>query len=139
MLAVAGLGLGACSDDGGGGDRDAFCATAERFAVDNPAAAFARYDPNEPEAAAVLLRDAAGRLQGWADEAAGAVRDDVEALADAASALAQQFEDPDDGDAADTTDDVDSAAVEAASANVLQYTQDECGVSLDAETPTPTP
>jgi hypothetical protein len=138
LLVVLGLGVAACSDDGGG-DREAFCATAQRFAADNPAAAFARADPNDPAASASLLRDAADRLGQWADEAPGEVRDDVHALVDAATSLAEQFESEPSGpgSSAVTTSTtavgagVDTAAVEAASTHVVQYVLDECGVNLD--------
>jgi hypothetical protein len=135
-LALVLVATAACSDDGGG-ERAAFCATAQRFAADNPAAAFARADPNDPAASASLLRDAADRLGDWADEAPDKVRDDVRALVDAATSLAEQFEsEPTGSTNADATTSttqpaIDTAAVEAASGRVVSYVSDECGVNLD--------
>lgn len=121
---------GGCDD--GGGDRDAYCATAERFAADNPADAFGRIDLGDPAATSTVLRDAAERLAAWADEAPGAVDDDVEVLVEAATTLADQFDDlaTRGGDPGSTID-VDLAAVEASSRRVVDFTRTECGVELD--------
>jgi hypothetical protein len=117
----------ACGGDDG--DLEAFCATARRFAADNPAAVFDHYDPADPASAATLLRDAGDRLTAWAEEAPGNVDDDVEAIAAAAEALADEFEQP----AAATTESLQEqvVVVEAASARVLRFTRDQCQVDLD--------
>lgn len=130
-LAALALLAPACSDDGG--DVDAFCATARRFSTDNPAAAFAQVDPNDPVGTSAALQAAADQLSAWADDAPGDVRGSVQALADAATTLAGEFTvgtaagvEGDDGTPA-----VDTAVVEAASAEVLAFTRDRCEVDLD--------
>ena len=140
-LAAAACAVAACGG-GGGGDPEAFCATAERFAADNPASVFDRYDPADPASAAALLRDAADRLRGWADEAPRSIRVDIDAIAEAAEGLADEFEDPE--AAASEELQAQLAAVETASARSLDYTREECGVDLDPDvtatsTPSPAP
>lgn len=136
--ALAGGALLAVGCGGGsGGDPDAFCATAERFAADNPASVFDRYDPADPASAATLLRDAADRLSGWADDAPRRVRVDIDVIADAAEALADEFETP----AAAGSEELQErlAAVEAASARALDYTRETCSVDLDPTITGPAP
>lgn len=128
----------ACGGDGGG-DPAAFCATAEAIVADNPAAALAGVDSGDRAGSAARLRDAAERLGAWAEEAPAEVADDVAMLADAATTLAELFEDPGTGDTADggaddtagDTPALDTDAVEAASARLLAYTRETCGVDLD--------
>jgi hypothetical protein len=120
-------GAAGCGD--GGGDLSAFCATARRFAADNPAAAFARIDPADPGSAAGPLRDAGERLSAWAAEAPAAVDEDVEVLADAATTLAAAFEAPGEVDRAAVQDEV--AGVDEASRAVLSFTRERCEVDLD--------
>lgn len=133
LVLVAAL-ASACSD--GVGDLDAFCATARRFANDNPAAAFERLDPAVESGATEALQDAAEQLRGWAEEAPGDVRGDVAALADTAATLADAYDQP-----ATTFSDeyleVDVAAMEAASARVLTFTDEQCQVDLDPATTLP--
>ena len=128
--------LAGCSDEGG--DLDAYCATARRFTTDNPAAAFSRIDPADPSGTSAALEVAADALEGWATEAPGEVRDDVEALARAAADLAVAFE-PDDGDTVedDPVATVDTDAVEEASTRVLAFTVEQCQVDLDPATTLP--
>jgi hypothetical protein len=124
----------ACSD--GGGDLDAFCATARRFTADNPAAALDRLDPADPGAATAALEAAAEQLRAWADEAPGEVRDDVDTLAATAAGLATSFSDT----TRTSTDEyvvVDAAEAEAASARVLAFTNEQCQVDLDPATTVP--
>lgn len=121
-----------CGGDDSSGDVDAFCATARQFAVDNPAAVFDRYDPEDPASAATLLRDAAASFDAWAEDAPGDVAASIETIADAAEGLALAFEQPTAGGAG-VRDQVE--AVEAASARVVTYTREQCGVDLE---PTPT-
>ncbi len=139
--ASASAGVG-CSDDAG--DLEAFCATARRFATDNPATVFDRYDPADPASAATLLRDAGERLRTWSEDAPGEIDGDVEAIADAADALAEEFESPE--AAPDETLRAQIEAVEAASPRVLEFTRAECDVDLEptstappATAPTSTP
>ncbi len=141
LLSYASAGAG-CSDDGG--DLEAFCATARRFATDNPATVFDRYDPADPASAATLLRDAGERLRTWAEDAPGEIDGDVEAIADAADALAAEFESPE--AAPDETLRAQIEEVEAASPRVLEFTRGECDVDLEpaatlppATAPTSTP
>jgi hypothetical protein len=127
---VAGLaGLAGCGDDGG--SEEAFCETARRFARDNPAAVFDRYDPSDPTGAAALLREAGATLQAWADEAPGDVDDDVETIAEAAEELATAFEEP--APTAERAAELEArfAEVEDASARVTSYARERCGVELD--------
>jgi hypothetical protein len=130
------LSLVACSSEGG--DLDAYCATARRFTTDNPAAAFGRIDPGDPDGTSVALEAAAEQLRGWADQAPRAVRDDVEVLAGAASDLAAAFE-PAGGDTVedDAVAAVDTEAVEEASTRVLAFTAERCEVDLDPGTTVP--
>jgi hypothetical protein len=118
----------ACADDDGG-DLAAFCATAEAFAVDNPAAALGRYDPSDRTGAAAQLRDAGARLETWAGEAPGDIAEDVTALAEAMSTLADEFETP--GDAPGDSLEEQLAEVEAASGRVVTFTRDRCQVDLE--------
>lgn len=132
LVVVCSAALLACSD--GGGDVDAFCATAEGFRVDNPAAAFASIDPADPAGTTTALAGAAERLRAWADDAPEEVRDDVRALADAAATLAEAFEPAEDGSVEDDADaTVDTEAVEQASARVLAFADEACGVDLDPD------
>jgi hypothetical protein len=133
-LAATALGTGACS--GEGGDLEAYCATARGFTVDNPAAAFGRLDPADPTGTSTALAAAAEQLRDWAAEAPREVRDDVEALAEAAADLADAFE-PAGGDTVedDPADAVDAAAVEEASGRVLEFTSERCEVDLDPGAP----
>ena len=126
LLAAA---VGACSDDGG--SEEAFCATARRFAEDNPATVFDRYDPEDPAGAAVLLRGEAERLRAWADEAPGAIDDDVDVIAEAAEDLADTFEDPVPGENRTAELAERFTEVEDASARVVAYTRERCAVELD--------
>ena len=128
MIALLAGAAAACSDDGG--DVDAYCATADRFAVDNLADAFRRIDPADPQGTASALDSAAATLRGWADDAPVEVRDDVELLADAAADLAVAFA-PEQAGAADPAAVVDTDAVEAASARVVTFTVETCQVDLD--------
>lgn len=133
LVAVAPL-LAACS--GEGGDLDAFCATARRFTVDNPAAAFTLLDAADPAGTAAALEAAGQQLRDWAAEAPREVRDDVEALAAAAEDLAVSFAEP----GRSSTDEqvvVDEAAVEEASGRVLAFTNERCEVDLDPGTTVP--
>jgi hypothetical protein len=135
-VAVAAAALGACGGDGAG-DEAAFCATAERFAADNPASVFDRYDPADPASAATLLRDAADRLRDWGDDAPRRVRVDIDAIAEAADGLADEFETPE----AAASEDLQAqlAAVETASARALDHTRETCGVDLDPAVTSTTP
>jgi hypothetical protein len=126
-LAALALAAAGCGDDGG--DIEAFCATARRFATDNPASVFDRYDPTDPGSAAVLLRDAGDRLAAWAEDAPSRIDDDVQAIADAAVALATEFEEPD--AASSETLQEQLLEVESASARVLEFTRAECDVDLE--------
>jgi hypothetical protein len=132
LLVAAAAAVVGCSGDGGRGDVDAFCATARQFSVDNPAAVFDRYDPEDPASAAALLRDAAASFQRWADDAPADVGASIDTIAQAAEDLALAFEEPTVGGAG-VRDQVE--AVEAASAEVVAYTREQCGVDLE---PTPT-
>ena len=132
LLALAAA--GACGDESG--DLEAFCATARRFATDNPASVFDHYDPADPGSAATLLRDAGDRLTAWAEEAPGSIDDDVEDIAAAAEALADEFEQPDAASAESLQEQV--LVVEAASARVLQFTRDQCQVDLEPASTTST-
>jgi hypothetical protein len=137
-MSVALLGLlapVACGDDGGG-DLDAFCATARRFAVDNPADALGAYDPADPAGAARLLRRAADDLESWADDAPPDLRPDVVRLATTASDLADAFEAGalDAGRAA--TLEAAAADAETASARVTEATRAQCSVELDPQSAT---
>jgi hypothetical protein len=127
----------ACSDDGGG-NLEAFCETARRLEVDNPANALAAYDPADPAGAARLLRDAAGALDAWSSEAPGDIRNDVERLRDAAGDLAEAFEAP----TVDATRVADLEAgfdeVEAAGTRVVESVRSECSVDLEPPTTTAT-
>lgn len=110
---------------------EAFCATARVFAEDNPALIFDRYDPANPSGAAALLEQAAERLDGWASDAPGEVRADVEAIAGAARELGLAFTAP--PPEPDRTAELEStfAEVEQASARVTAFTRERCGVDLD--------
>ena len=133
---VFALALLACGDDGG--DLDAYCATARRFTTDNPADAFGRVDPADPAGTTSALDAAAEQLRGWASDAPDEVRDDVEALAAAASTLADAFAPADDGSVEDDpVEAVDTAAVEEASTRVLAFTAEQCEVDLDPATTLP--
>jgi hypothetical protein len=133
---VAVLAPPACSDDGG--DLDAYCATARRFSADNPADAFRRIDPADPAGTSAALEAAAAALGAWAGEAPGDVRDDVEALAQAAATLGVAFEPGDDGTVEDDpATAVDTGVVEEASARVLAFTSEQCQVDLDPATTLP--
>lgn len=134
-LVVAAAALVACSDDGG--SEEAFCATARRFAEDNPATVFDRYDPADPAGSAALLRGEAERLRAWADEGPGDVDDDVDVIAEAAEHLADAFEEPDTADTAELAERF--AEVEDASARVVAYARDRCGVDLDPVPVSPGP
>ena len=134
VIALVAALASACSDDGG--DLDAFCATARRFTADNPAAALDRLDPADPSATSAALDAAAEQLRGWADDAPGEVRDDVDTLAAAAAGLASSFSDT----TRTSTDEyvvVDAADAEAASARVLAFTTEHCQVDLDPATTSP--
>ena len=137
--------MAACTGDDGGSE-EAFCATARRFAQDNPATVFDRFDPADPTAAAALLRGAGAELRAWAAEAPGDIDDDVELIADTADELAVAFESPAPSPerAAELEDRFTD--VEAASARVTGYARERCAVDLDpaanpvtpASTTTPT-
>lgn len=140
--AVAVLALMACGDDGG--SVEAFCATARRFADDNPATVFDRYDPADPAGAAELLRGAGAQLRAWADEAPGEVDDDVDTIADAADELAAAFEAP--SPSPDRRAELAErfTEVEEASGRVTSYARGRCAVELDpavvtTSTPTSSP
>lgn len=134
---VAGAVLVGCSGDDGG-SVEAFCATARRFAQDNPANVFDRYDPADPTAAADLLRGAAVELRAWADEAPGDIDDDVEVIAETADELAAAFEAP--APSAERADELEQqfADVEEASASVTGYAREQCAVDLDPAATTAT-
>lgn len=126
MLCVAGTLLACGGDDG---DLAAFCATAERFATDDPAAAFTELDPSDRVATSAALRSTADDLEAWAADAPGEVDEDVALLASTARDLASLY----DGALATEADEyvpVPVEDVEAASADVLAFTSDECGVDL---------
>ncbi len=127
--AVAVIVLVACSDDGG--SVEAFCATARRFAEDNPATVFDRYDPADPAGAADLLRAAGRDLRAWSDEAPGQIDDDVESIADAADELAAAFEAP--SPSPDRRAELAErfTEVEEASGRVTSYAREQCAVELD--------
>lgn len=127
VVAVAGALAAGCSDDGG--SEEAFCATARRFAEDNPATVFDRYDPEDPAGAAALLRGEAERLRAWADEGPGDIDDDVDVIAEAAIDLADAFEDPNTAEAGELAERF--TEVEDASVRVVAYVRDRCGVDLD--------
>jgi hypothetical protein len=112
-----------------GGDLEAYCATARQFSVDNPAAVFDRYDPEDPSSAATLLREAAASLDDWAGDAPGEVAGSIEVIADAAEDLASAFEEPTAGGDDSLRDAVE--AVETASAQVVTFTRDQCDVDLE--------
>lgn len=133
VMAVSLVAATGCSSDSDG-DLEAFCATARRFAADNPAAVFDRYDPADPASAVVLLRDAGDRLGAWAEEAPAQIDDDVEAISEAADLLADQFETP--GAATSSTLQEQLAGVESSSERVVEFTRQNCEVDLD---PTTTP
>ena len=135
MVASAAL-LLACGDDGG--SEEAFCATARRFAEDNPATVFDRYDPADPTAAAALLREAGAELQAWADEAPGDIDDDVEVIARTAEDLAVAFESPAPSPERAAELEAQFTAVEAASARVTGYARERCAVDLDPAANQPT-
>lgn len=118
-----------CGDDGG--SVEAFCATARRFAEDNPATVFDRYDPADPTGAAELLRGASEELRAWAEEAPGEVDDDVASIADAAEALADAFESPPPSQDRAAELEAQFNEVELASARVTSFTRERCGVDLD--------
>jgi hypothetical protein len=131
VIAVA----GGCDERGG--DLEAYCATARGFREDNPAAAFALVDPTDPTATAAALRSAGERLRQWAEDAPSDIDQDVEALADGADALAQDFE-------SGTTATVDeqaarTEALATSSAEVQRYTEEQCGVTLDPASTTTVP
>ena len=128
VVASAAL-LLSCGDDGG--SEEAFCATARRFAEDNPATVFDRYDPADPSGAAALLRETAAEFRAWADEAPGDIDDDVEVIADAADNIAAGFESP--SPSAERAAEIEEqfTAVEAASARVTGYARERCAVDLD--------
>ena len=130
LVAAAAVAVVGCGDDGGG-DVEAFCATARQFSVDNPAEVFDSYDPEDPASAAALLREAAASFERWADDAPGEVEASIETIADAAEDLALAFEEPTAGGAG-VRDEVE--AVEAASAQVVTFTRDQCGVDLEPNT-----
>jgi hypothetical protein len=127
--------LGAGCGDEGSGNVQAFCATARRFEVDNPAAALTAADLTDPSGTARALRDAANRLRPWAEEAPSEVRADVEVLRNAAVDLAEAFEAPTVD--AETVADLEATygEVEAAGRRVVDAVRDECGVDLDAPAP----
>jgi hypothetical protein len=129
-VVVAATVLVACSGDDGG-SVEAFCATARRFAQDNPANVFDQYDPADPTAAADLLRGAAVELRAWADEAPGDIDDDVEVIADTADELATAFEAP--APSAERAAELEQqfADVEEASGRVTGYAREQCAVDLD--------
>jgi hypothetical protein len=128
---IVGALLGAGCGDEGSGNVQAFCATARRFEVDNPAAALTAADPADPSGTARALRAAADRLQPWAEEAPSEVRADVEVLRDAAVDLAEAFEAPT-VDAATVAElEATYRDVEAAGRRVVEAVRDECGVDLD--------
>jgi hypothetical protein len=132
VVAVAVVLLAAGCGDEGSGNVEAFCATARRFAVDNPSAAFAAVNPADPAATARALRDAASALGPWADEAPSDVRADIERLRDAAADLAEAF----DGSASDAAAlaalEQEQTEVEAASARLVAAVRTTCEVDLDA-------
>ena len=116
---------------GDGGSVEAFCTTARTFVTDNPATVFDRYDQADPTAAAELLREAAARLQAWADESPGDVDDDVEVLADVALTLADDFEEPTRTPDRAAELEAQFAGVEAASGRVTAFARERCSVELD--------
>lgn len=128
-LALVALVAAGCADDGG--SIEAFCETARRFARDNPATVFDRYDPADPTSAAALLRSASADLRAWADEAPGEIDDDVEAIAEAADTLAEGFESPPPSPNRVAELEEQFNAVELASARVTSFTREQCGVDLD--------
>lgn len=130
VTAAAVLGVAACSG-GDDGSIEAFCETARRFAEDNPAVVFDRYDPADPTGAAEDLRGAAQQLRAWADDAPGEVDDDIGAIAGAAETLADAFESP--PPSGDRVAELESQfnEVELASARVTSFTREQCGVDLD--------
>jgi hypothetical protein len=127
VVAVAAALVAGCADDGG--SEEAFCATARRFAEDNPATVFDRYDPADPAGSAALLRGEAARLREWAGQGPGAIDDDVDVIAEAAADLADAFEDPETADAGELAERF--TEVEDASVRVVAYVRDRCGVDLD--------
>jgi len=128
FCAASAVATAAC---GGGddGDVEAFCATARQFSVDNPASVFDQYDPEDPSSAAALLRDAAASLEAWSDDAPADVDEAIETIAGAAEDLAAAFEQPTAGGSDGLRETVE--AVETASAQVVTYTRDQCGVDLE--------
>ena len=129
FLIVGALAGAGCGDEGSG-NVEAFCVTARRFEVDNPAAALSAADPADPTGTARALRDAAGRLRPWAQEAPSEVRADVEALRDAAVDIAEAFE-ATTVDAATVADlEATYGDVEAAGRRVVEAVRDECDVDL---------
>ena len=135
-LLVSAAVLSACAPDDGR-SVEAFCATARRFARDNPANVFDQYDPADPTAAADLLRGAAAELRAWAGEAPGDIDDDVEVIADTADELAAAFAAP--APSAERVAELEEqfADVEQASANVTGYAREQCAVDLDPAATTP--
>ena len=138
LAAVAAAALVAACGDEGSGNVEAFCATARRFEVDNPAAALSAVDVTDPAVTARALRDAADELRPWAQEAPSEVRADIQQLREAAVDLAEAFEAP-------TVDQTRVAQleagfpdIEAAAARVVEAVSERCHVDLDATPTTPT-
>jgi hypothetical protein len=127
---LAVVAMAACGGDGGGSEA-AFCATARRFAQDNPATVFDRYDPADPTGAATRLRTAGAELRAWADEAPGDIDDDVEAIAETADELALAFESPAPTPERAAELEEQFTEVEEASARVTGYARERCAVDLD--------
>jgi len=127
--------LPACSDDG---DSDAFC---ERLGdTEQLGAILGDLDTSDPASVEDRLQAALARFRDLEADAPGAIRDDVARIRQGVELVLEAVEDnPDDLSAARETiagelDELSGLA--QAGEAVTAYAADECGIDLDAETPT---
>jgi len=118
---------------GEGGSTAAFCSSAR--SGENPLDVFDRYDPTNVATARQQLQAGLQRLQQLEHAAPGEIRDDMKVLVDVAQQLVTAL-DPATKDKTipDFTSQFDR--VRLASATVIRFANDKCGVQLDSGAPT---
>jgi hypothetical protein len=125
-------------NQGESGSTDAFCKSAR--SGENPLDVFDRYDPTNVDSARQELQRGVDRLKELERAAPGEIHDDMKVLVDVAQKLIAALA-PSDSDKGTATSIPDFTSefdrVQEASANVVRFATDKCGLVLDTGTTAP--